>query len=157
MEEQKNIIRNFYKAFSQRDFAAMIACYTDDIVFSDPVFGLLNAEQTKAMWEMLCRQAKDFSLTFSEPELLDEEYATCKWQARYTFSRTKRKVINNVKAHMRIREGRICEHSDQFNLYTWTQQAMGVPGYLFGWSNFMQRKIQTGARERLSAFMNQKS
>jgi ketosteroid isomerase-like protein len=153
MEEQKAIIIQFYDSFKRRDAEGMIACYTSDIVFSDPVFGLLDSDHTKAMWRMLCAQAKDFSLTYGEVELLDDEYATCPWQARYTFSKTNRKVLNIVKAHMRIRDGLICEHSDQFNLYTWTQQAMGVPGWLFGWSNFMQKKIQSNARMRLENFM----
>ena len=49
---------------------------------------------------MLCKNAKDFSLTFSNIQLLDEEYATCNWVATYTFSKTGRKVVNNIKAFM---------------------------------------------------------
>ncbi len=66
------------------------------------------------MWEMLCKNAKDFSLTFSDIELLDEEYATCNWVATYTFSKTGKKVVNKIKAFMRIKDGKIIEHSDAF-------------------------------------------
>jgi hypothetical protein len=34
--------------------------------------------------------------------------------------------------------------------------ALGLPGFLFGWSNFMQRKIQKQARAGLIKFMETK-
>ena len=33
------LITRFYQAFQRLDAEAMVACYSDDIVFSDPVFG----------------------------------------------------------------------------------------------------------------------
>ena len=92
----------------------MNECYAEDIVFSDPVFMVLKGDEVRAMWEMLCKNAKDFSLTYSNIELLDEEYATCNWVATYTFSKTGRKVVNRIKAYMKFYEGEIIEHSDAF-------------------------------------------
>jgi ketosteroid isomerase-like protein len=69
-------------------------------------------------------------LTFSDIELIDEEYATCKWVARYIFSKTGNKVTNNIKAFMRIKDGKIIEHSDAFRLSTWIGQALGWKGYM---------------------------
>ena len=34
------LITRFYQAFQRLDAEAMSACYTDDVVFSDPAFGL---------------------------------------------------------------------------------------------------------------------
>jgi hypothetical protein len=102
---------------------------------------------------MLCKRAKDFSLTYGNIQLLDEEYATCDWNAQYLFSKTGRKVNNKIKAHMRLKDGLIIEHTDAFDFYKWTRMAMGLPGFLFGWSNFMQGKIQKGARKGLVDFM----
>src|SRR5687767_3027683 len=90
------IIKKFYDSFQKLDYQGMNNCYSEDIVFSDPVFGLLRGDEVRYMWEMLCKNARDFSLTYSDIELLDEEYATCKWTARYTFSKTGKKVVNNV-------------------------------------------------------------
>jgi hypothetical protein len=122
-------------------------------VFNDPVFGLLDAGSTNAMWQMLCTRAKDFSLTYGNIQLLDEEYSTCEWNAIYLFSSTGRRVHNKIKAYMRFKDGLIIEHTDGFNFYKWTRMALGLSGFLFGWSNFMQRKIQKQARAGLLKFM----
>lgn len=132
-------------------------CYAEDIVFSDPVFMVLHGDEVRAMWEMLCTNAKDFSLTFSGIELLDEEYATCKWVATYTFSKTGRKVVNKIKAYMKFKDGKIIEHSDAFRLSTWIGQALGWKGVLFGWTGFMKRAVQKNARRNLMNFMQRKN
>jgi len=128
-------------------------CYSDNAVFNDPVFGLLHGDEVKAMWEMLCKNAKDFSLTYSDIELLDEEYATCKWVAKYTFSKTGNKVENRIKAFMKINDGKIVEHSDAFRLSTWIGQALGWKGVLFGWTGFMKKAVQKQARKGLDNYM----
>jgi hypothetical protein len=89
--------------------------------------------------------------------LIDEEYATCKWVAKYTFSKTGNKVTNNIKAFMRIKDGKIIEHSDAFRLSTWIGQALGWKGVWFGWTAFMKRAVQNNARKNLLRFMEKKS
>ena len=157
MSGNKQIIEKFYTAFQQLDYKAMQSCYGDVIIFSDPVFLLLKGNEAKAMWEMLCKNARDFSLSFSDIELIDHEYATCSWTASYTFSRTGRRVVNNIKAFMRFREGKIIEHSDGFRLSTWAAQALGWKGVLFGWTGFMKRGIQKNARRNLAYFIQSKN
>ena len=157
MESNIQVIEKFYTAFQKLDHQTMNSCYSDDIVFSDPAFGLLRGEEAKAMWEMLCKNAKDFSLTFSNIQLLDEEYATCNWVATYTFSKTGRKVVNYIKAYMMLKDGKIIEHSDAFKLSKWAAQALGWKGALFGWTGFMKRKIQKNARKNLIAFIEKKN
>ena len=156
MNDNKAVIEKFYSSFQRLDADSMNACYSDDIIFSDPVFSILKGEEVKAMWEMLCANAKDFSLGFSDIELLDEEYATCKWKATYTFSKTGRKVTNNIKAYLRLKDGVIIEHSDAFRLSTWLAQAFGWKGILFGWTGFMKRAVQKNARENLIKFIETK-
>ncbi|MBL7747151.1 MAG: nuclear transport factor 2 family protein [Chitinophagaceae bacterium] len=156
MQTHTDIITTFYTAFSKLDHVTMNSCYSEDIVFSDPAFGLLRGEEAKYMWEMLCTNAKDFSLTFSNIQLLDEEYATCNWVATYTFSKTNRKVVNYIKAFMRFKDGKIVEHSDAFKLSKWAAQALGWKGALFGWMSWMKKKIQNNARKNLIAFIEKK-
>ena len=149
----EEIIQRFYTAFQKLDYKTMQDCYSQDIIFNDPVFGVLQGDEARAMWEMLCKQATKFSLIFSDIRLLDEEYATCNWTATYTFSKTGRQVVNNVKAHMRIQDNKITEHTDQFNLYKWCRQALGIPGVLLGWSSLLQNKIRKQAKGNLRKFM----
>ena len=106
---------------------------------------------------MLCKNARDFSLTFSNIQLLDEEYATCNWTATYTFSKTGRKVVNHIKAFMKLKDGQIIEHSDAFKLSKWAAQALGWKGAFFGWTGFMKKKIQNNARKNLVAFIEKRN
>jgi len=152
--DNKQLIERFYTAFQKLDYKTMQDCYSEHPVFNDPAFGIIEGDEVRAMWKMLCKNAKDFSLTFSNIQLLDEEYATCNWIAHYSFSKTGRKVVNNVKAHMRIEAGLITEQTDQFNIWTWSRQALGLPGVILGWSNYMKSKIQKNARKSLGQFMD---
>ena len=153
MANNEEPINKFYAAFQQKDYAGMNSCYSDDIVFFDPVFELLRGDEVRSMWEMLCKNAKGFSLTFDNITRLDDEYYTCDWIATYTFSKTGREVVNKVKANMKFANGKIIEHSDAFSLHKWSGQAMGLVGQLFGWNSFFQRKIKNGAKKNLLKFM----
>src|SRR6185437_14083149 len=79
------LIERFYTAFQRRDADTMIACYADDIVFSDPVFGELRGDEARDMWRMLVERAQDFSLTF-DGVTADEHAGRARWVARYRFS-----------------------------------------------------------------------
>jgi len=157
MTDNKAVIERFYSAFQRLDYKTMQDCYSDDAIFSDPVFLTLHGDEVRSMWEMLCRNAKDFSLTFSDIQSVDEEYATCQWIAKYTFSKTGNRVVNNVKAFMRLKDGKIIEHSDAFRLSTWIGQALGWKGVWFGWTGFMKRAVQKNARKSLEKFMATKT
>lgn len=156
MDANSELINQFYTAFQKLDHRGMVSCYSDEIVFFDPVFGLLKNQEVAFMWEMLCKNAKDFSLEYGNIIALDDEYFTCDWTATYTFSKTGRKVVNRVKANMRFLNGRIIEHSDAFSLHQWSRQALGWPGAVFGWNSFFQRKIMNQAKRSLLKFMETK-
>jgi len=157
MDTNEQTIQVFYTAFQNRDHKTMNSCYSQDIIFGDPVFGSLRGDEVRYMWEMLCTNAREFTLSFSDIESIDEEYYTCRWTASYTFSKTNRKVVNRVKAFMRLKNGVIVEHSDAFRLSTWIGQAFGLKGTLFGWTAFMKRAIQKNARENLRKFIEKKN
>jgi ketosteroid isomerase-like protein len=152
MESNKELIEKFYDAFAKLDYYTMQSCYSEDPIFNDQVFGILQGDEVRSMWEMLCKNAKDFSLRYSSIEI-DDEYATCKWTAAYTFSRTGRRVVNNVKAYMRIQNNKIIEHTDEFDFYKWARQALGLPGILLGWSGYLKNKIRHNAKSSLQKFM----
>ena len=156
MNSNIQLVEKFYTAFQQLDATAMNSCYSDDIVFFDPVFGLLRGPEATSMWEMLCKNANNFSLTYGNIIALDEEYCTCDWIARYTFSKTGRQVINKVKANMRFADGKIIEHSDGFSVHQWSRQAFGITGVLLGWNSIFQNKIKNTAKKNLLRFMEVK-
>lgn len=153
MNNNEELIQTFYDAFTRLDYETMQSCYSDNPVFNDPVFGILQGDEVKAMWEMLCKSATDFNL-HADKITVDGEYGTCDWTATYIFSKTGSKVVNHVKAHMLIEDGKILEHTDEFNIYRWSRQALGLPGILLGWSGYLKNKIRSDAKRQLAAFMN---
>ena len=155
MNENEQVISQFYSAFQQRDYKAMQECYADKVIFYDPVFEDLVDEEAKLMWEMLCKRASDLSINFGQIEA-DEEYGNCNWVATYTFTRTNRKVVNKIRAHMRFRDRKIIEHSDQFKLSDWCRQAFGLPGVLFGRMAWFQKKVRKAAQQSLYDYITVK-
>ena len=150
MNEQ--LITIFYTCFQKLDWKGMLDCYSEDVFFYDPVFENLDGRQVRAMWEMLLSRAKDLELSFSGVQS-EDEYGSCNWIATYTFTATGRKVVNKGKARFSFREGKIAEHQDEFSLWKWSSQALGLPGMLFGATSLFQKKIRGNARKSLEKFI----
>lgn len=144
-----NVITSFYEAFSRRDAEAMVACYADDVRFSDPVFPELRGEQAKNMWRMLCELGKDLRVEFRDVTA-DGDEGTAHWEAYYTFSATGRKVHNIIDARFVLKGGKIVEHVDSFDLWRWSGLALGIPGKLLGWSSLLQGTIRKNAGKSLA-------
>lgn len=153
MQQPENIIKEFYEYFASLNASGMNSCYADEIVFYDPVFELLRGDEVRYMWEMLCRNAKDFTVTYSNIIDQGEGYFTCDWVANYTFSASGKKVINKVRANMKIENDKIIEHSDAFSLHKWAAQALGFSGWLLGWNSVYQRQIKNKAKRKLLEYM----
>ncbi|MCY1421727.1 SnoaL-like domain protein [compost metagenome] len=145
------LITRFYEAFQRLDAEAMIACYTDDVVFSDPAFGTLRGRDAGDMWRMLAARAKNFSLTFDSVQA-SERSGGAHWVATYLFSQTGRTVVNDIQARFLFRDGKICEHHDHFDLWRWSRQALGAKGLLLGWAPLVQGKVHQQALKGLRAF-----
>jgi ketosteroid isomerase-like protein len=150
----QQLITTFYEAFANQDAEGMIACYADDIAFQDPAFGRLHGEDAKDMWRMLLSK-KDAA---PEVRLVDvsDDGTSADWWARYNYGPKRRPVINEISASFVIKNGKITEHTDYFDLWKWSRQALGLPGLLMGWSPFMRSKVQETTREMLGRFQGRK-
>lgn len=152
--DNKQIIQKFYTAFAEGDAETMISCYNDDIIFSDPAFGTLKGINAKAMWTMLLsNKNSQAKVSFNNIEAINDS-GSASWIANYNYGPKARPVTNHVNAKFEFKNGKISKHTDDFNLWKWTQQALGLSGYLLGWSNFMKNKIQGETSKKLNAFMN---
>jgi ketosteroid isomerase-like protein len=146
-------IVRFYEAFSRHDGDAMAACYAPDARFSDPVFKDLEGAQVGAMWQMLTTSGRDLQIQLVE-HVTESDTGTAHWLADYTFSRTGRRVHNDVHATFRFAaDGRIAEHRDSFNIYAWAKQALGPVGSLLGWAPPFQSSLRSGASATLANYM----
>lgn len=150
--EHINLINRFYTAFQARDAQGMIACYHDDVRFSDPVFPALEGAQVGHMWTMLCARGKDLTLTFDQVKA-DEQQGSAHWEATYTFSGSGRKVHNVIDARFGFSEGKIILHTDHFDLWRWSRMALGVPGICLGWTPLVKNKIRKTAQQGLDQWI----
>lgn len=152
---RNSLIARFYSAFQEKDAAGMKACYGINVVFYDPVFRQLDYQSVTAMWEMLLKNGKDLQLTY---EIFEEteDFAKAKWIATYTFSRTNRKVINEIHSNFKLENGKIIDHQDHFDFYKWSRQAFGISGWLLGWTSYFRNKVSINARLSLDKYMHNK-
>jgi ketosteroid isomerase-like protein len=146
-------IQGFYEAFQRRDGGAMAACYHPDVRFSDPVFPDLRGARAGAMWQMLCASAKDLAIEPSGVSFADG-VGRAHWEARYTFSVTGRPVHNVIDATFRFADdGRIVEHTDVFDFWRWSRQALGWRGWALGWTPIVRNAVRGQAKKGLDAWL----
>lgn len=149
----ERIITSFYEAFAAHDAEGMVRHYDDEAIrFSDPVFTDLRGAEAGAMWRMLLGRGADLSVEFRDV-VADDEGGRAHWDARYTFSKTGRRVLNRIDASFRFRDGKIVEHRDSFDLHAWTRQALGPIGTLLGWTPLVEVPLRRGAKKELLRFM----
>ena len=156
MNTTQHLIEEFYAGFAEGNAKTMASCYHKEIQFQDPAFGKLEGQDVIDMWEMLIEKGKGaIKIEFSDVEA-NELSGTAKWVATYTFSKTNRKVVNVIRASFVFKDGLIIKHTDNFDIWKWSKQALGLPGYLLGWTGFMQRKIQENALQSLRYYQSKK-
>jgi ketosteroid isomerase-like protein len=151
MNANEETLKRFYTAFQERDAAGMAACYAPDVQFSDPVFTDLRGADAGAMWKMLCERGRDLRLEFRDVRA-DANTGSAHWEAWYTFSATGRKVHNIIDATFEFRNGAIVKHTDRFDLYRWSRQALGPAGVLLGWTPLLRNKVRAMAAKGLADY-----
>jgi ketosteroid isomerase-like protein len=152
MTANENTIQKFYTAFANGDANQMCECYHPNIQFRDPVFGLLKGNEVCKMWKMLIEKSKgDLKIDYFDIKA-DEHLGSVSWIATYHFSKTNRKVVNSIATKFHFQDGLILKHNDDFDIWKWTKQALGISGLLMGWTGFMQKKIQEQAQMSLKLY-----
>ena len=156
MNSNENLIAKFYSAFAAADAKTMSECYHPKVHFVDPAFGLLKEQEVSLMWEMLILKSKgNIKIEFSDIKS-DDFTGSAKWKATYNYSKTNRKVVNNVSAQFVFQDGLIIKHTDSFDIWKWSKQAFGLTGYLLGWTGFFQNKINEQALLSLEKYQRSK-
>ncbi|WP_306350378.1 nuclear transport factor 2 family protein [Flavobacterium sp. '19STA2R22 D10 B1'] len=151
MNANETLITAFYTAFSNKDAAGMIRCYHNEVTFEDPAFGSLNAKDVKDMWTMLLSNNQNIKVTFSAVKA-DETKGSAHWDAYYVFSKTNRNVHNSIDAKFEFKDGLIYKHIDSFSLWNWSKQALGLTGYLLGWSSIVRNSVRKQTRALLDKY-----
>lgn len=144
-----DVIASLYDALDRHDGEAMAALYAPDARFRDPAFGELSGAEAGDMWRMLTSRATDLSVELPEHEASGGT-GSAHWIATYTF-RTGNRVVNDIHARFRFRDGLIAEHVDSFSFHRWARQALGPAGWVLGAPPF-SALVTRKARADLDAF-----
>jgi ketosteroid isomerase-like protein len=144
--ETQAALTRFYEAFARRDGETMAAMYAPDATFEDPVFRLAGTDIGR-MWIGLARGAKEFSIQFTVAKAASGN-GVVEWTARYLFS-GKRPVVNVIVSEIEMKDGLIVRQRDTFDFPRWVAQALGLPGLLFGRTEWLRRSVSKQAAARL--------
>lgn len=147
------LAQQFYTAFAEMRAEDMVSMYHPEAQFTDPAFGTLHGEQIKNMWRMLIKSQEGKPFVVQHNGIKESHNGVeLNWKAAYFFSKTSRRVLNKISANIEFKDGLIYRHTDSFNLYWWSCQALGIPGYLIGWTPFFKKKLQHQTKEMLKKF-----
>ncbi len=144
--ETQAALTRFYEAFALRDGETMAALYALDATFEDPVFALEGADIGK-MWVGLLEGAKDFSVAFTVAKA-GAGTGVVEWTARYLFGGRK-PVVNVIVSEIEMKDGLIVRQKDSFDFPRWAAQALGLPGVLFGRTEWLRRSVSKKGAARL--------
>ncbi|MDZ7592615.1 MAG: nuclear transport factor 2 family protein [Rubrivivax sp.] len=147
-------IETFYAAFARLDSDAMTACYAEQARFDDEAFALVGRRQVGGMWAMLCSATRAKGMAQWRLQASDITERTAHWEAHDLFSATGRVVHNRIDAEFDFdADGLIVRHRDRFDSWRWSRQALGLPGWLLGWTPFLRRKLRAQAAAKLRRFL----
>jgi ketosteroid isomerase-like protein len=147
-----DIVSRFYDAMKAKDTRAMADLYAINALFTDPVFPSLSGYEAGKMWEMLLKNSQDFDLEYTVLDA-NKDHAKVRWIARYTFSKTGRRVRNEVVSTFEFMDGKILTQRDRFNFKKWTRQALGFVPWLFSFTGVTQKKVQETAGRSLNDYI----
>jgi hypothetical protein len=158
MHPNQRSLELFYEAFARLDAAAMAPHYAADAQFDDEVFSLRGRREIAGMWTMLCEatRAKGLDAWKLQASAIaaDPHQGRAHWEAHYRFSATGRLVHNVIEARFEFNaQGLILRHRDSFSFWSWSRQALGMPGLLLGWTPFLRSKVRAQAAANLQRFL----
>lgn len=161
MHPNEQTISRLYTAFAALDADTMASCYAEDATFEDPGFSLKGRRDVGGMWQMLCaavrdKARQDWRLEFRDISA-DAGKGHAHWEAHYRFGVTKRLVHNIIEADFTFTpEGLIASHTDSFNFWRWSRQALGIPGLVLGWAPYFRTLMRDQTRAALTRYLADK-
>ncbi|MET0388656.1 MAG: nuclear transport factor 2 family protein [Polyangiales bacterium] len=145
------IVKDFFAAFARRDHAGMVRHYAANAQFQDPVFGQLVGDEIGKMWKMLCTRGEDLKIDLVGVQT-DGEKGSADWEARYTFKKTGRFVLNRVHSEFTFKAGQITNQLDTFDFWKWSTQALGIAGRALGWTPIIKNAVRKEAKQSLQSY-----
>jgi ketosteroid isomerase-like protein len=155
MHPNETLLKKFYQALRDKNLEDMLCCYHPNATFTDPVFGALHGEALKGMWMMVLEKSPDLTIQFNNIQAGDKE-GKAEWTSTYRFSKTNRIIENKIHSRFRFQEGLIHSHKDFFSLWKWAGMALGVSGYILGFTAIIQNQIRLDAQNSLKIYLKRR-
>lgn len=149
MNYKISIIKSFTKAIEQKNIAQLNLSYSPNIIFFDPLFGLLKNDIVFNMWKFRFDNYINMKIEWGSIDDIGDDYFTVQWKLEFLSNETGRPVILNVKSHLRIINDKIAEQSDAYRLHQLLQQEYGIAGKLLGWNRLYQNRIKINVSRKL--------
>lgn len=105
----------------------MDALYANDVTFKDAIFAFDDKPGVMGMWKNLFKTDPNAKLKFTV-DAVQGDTVKGHWVADYHVNQ--RPVHNEVATTMKVRDGKITEHTDDFSWKKWAPQAFPA-GKLF--------------------------
>ncbi len=162
MHRNAQTLTRFYTAFAALDADTMAICYAQDATFNDPAFTLYNRDEIGGMWHMLCaatqaKRREDWRLEYKDVRA-DDHTGHVHWEAFYRFGGSNRLVHNIIEADFTFTpEGLIASHTDHFDFWRWSRQALGFGGLVLGWAPYFRTLVRRQTRTALTHYLDKKS
>ncbi len=122
-----DVVSAFYKAFESKDVDAQEKLYAPNVKFKDAIFSFDNAKDTANMFRSLTKVDPNAKIKFTL-DSADGSAVKGHWVADYHV--LGRPVHNEVSTTMKVVDGKITEHTDDFSWKKWAPQAFPA-GALF--------------------------
>jgi hypothetical protein len=103
----------------------MLELYDADAGFEDPMFGTLDARQTRGMWRMLTRSGQGVHVSLRDAWANDTAGGV-HVDSEFIFPQTSNTVHNQVEARFKFKAGKIVHHTENYDLQAWIRMALGV-------------------------------
>lgn len=126
-QSPKDVVESFYKAFETKDVNAMEQLYAPNVKFKDAIFSFDDKAGTAKMWRGLFKTDPNAKLKFTV-DSVNGDTVKGHWVADYHLGN--RPVHNEVSTTMKVSNGKITEHTDDFSWDKWAPQAFPA-GKLF--------------------------
>ncbi|OGB52632.1 MAG: ketosteroid isomerase [Burkholderiales bacterium RIFOXYD12_FULL_59_19] len=158
MNANEHTLTRFYTAFAALDADTMASCYAANATFEDPAFSLKGRREISGMWHMLCaatlaKNREDWRLEFRDVRA-DHSSGHVHWEAHYRFSVSNRLVHNRIEADFTFTpDGLIASHTDRFDFWRWSRQALGLGGWVLGWAPFFQKQVRLQTHAALNKYL----
>ncbi|MFO0600771.1 MAG: nuclear transport factor 2 family protein [Myxococcaceae bacterium] len=123
----RDVVTQFYAGFESKNVDAMEKLYAPNLKFQDAIFKFNDSAGTTHMWRKLFQVDPNAKMKFTL-DSVDGPNVKGHWVADYHVNG--RPVHNEVSTTMKVVDGKITEHHDDFDWNKWAPQAFPA-GKLF--------------------------